>query len=439
MQIARTDVTLYVRTIIQFVAICFLLINPIEFDERFSTASGRALAISAIALLLWILYHQRHQFDFLNQIQIIGILFLWSVFISILFSDGSQYYWAILTTICVLFALSSAGTSDIKVTCIYLLLIFALTTASVFFVLYQTMSLEFFFESEDSFYGYYGRLVATSSDLSNILPRSSGFSRSSVISAAFFMMIYLFITQLSLCSRDYLIRFFFGVVKVGLLSIIAILVLLIITAGSRGTLLAILFAVSMTLLSFWKKRSADQKSAYIWLTYTIALVLVVSMSPFLNLIKEVISFFGLAFDRGFSGRERFWMDIVNILPIFPFGFGFNGDRYFFELNNGLSASGAYATTASNGLFFLLISFGYLGIPIFIGVLFVIIKQIKTLIGLLDGTGEKFSKINYAIFIFLFCFILARTIFETGFFVAGIDLLMLGVLFRVTEGLRERSL
>ena len=437
MQVARADLILYVQSVVQFIAICFLLVNPIEFDQRFLTANGRATAIFATALLLWILYLRRHQFVCISQVQIVGFAFLWSVFISVLFSDGSQYYWTLVTMICILFAITPSGSCDTKFIFIYLLSLFALTTLSVCFVLYQTVSFEIF-RSDNSFYGYYGRSVEISSSLATFLPRSSGFSRSSVITAAFFMMIYLFMTQLGSLSKNRFLSYFIAVIRMGLVLAIASLASMIILAGSRGTLLSILFGAFMTLICFWSTPSSVQRSKFICLSYLIVLALVLSMTQFLSLISDLVSFFGLDFDRRFSGRERFWMDIVNILPIFPFGFGFNGDRHFFEFSNGFSASGLYATTASNGLFFLLISFGYLAIPIFMIILSVVANRIEILIKVLDYAADKRLKIGYAILIFLVCFILARSIFETGFFVAGIDLLTLGVLFRVTECLRLRS-
>lgn len=438
MQIIRKDVILYVQSTIQFCAICFLLLNPIEFETRFSTASGWSIAFLATALLLWILYLQRYNPCSSKNLQIIGLIFLWSCFISVIFSDASQYYWSLVTIICILFAITPARTFDEKFIFIYFLLLFLLTIFSVCVVVYKSISFDTLVTAT-SFYGYHGRTVEASSILSDLLPRSSGFSRSSVISAVFFVIIYLSLSHLRSVSHGCFMRCSIIAVKLCVVLIITVLAYFIILAGSRGTLLAVAFGCFMTLICLRSSLSPQLRSKLVGLGYITALSLVLLTAPFLDFVAGLFSDLELDFGRGFSGRERFWSDIINSLPIFPFGFGFNGDRFFFDVNNGLSASGVYATTASNGLMFLLISFGYIAIPIFKAIFDSIIECVEILINVRDKIDNDLFKIGYAVIIFLMCFILARSIFETSFFVAGIDLITLGFLYRVSYYLRDRQL
>jgi len=301
---------------------------------------------------------------------------------------------------------------------IYSALTFCILSSTFFFILHfidhQYYNIQDIFEIKIR--GYFDINLSKKFFLENIIPRSTGISRTFGL-INIFIFIYLVFNKK---KNNYLLYF---------TSIIY--TFLIWNSNSRGSSL-IFFTTTILIIYLAKKVSLKKKMIMsfcllflpIILSETISILgknFTTSKSTNLNEnISKQFKSLRIINDFSSSGRIDIWKESLKIYQkTKSFGYGPQGDRFLLEQSD---LKKEFFTNSSNSLIYSLLSGGYFGISamflIYLNIIFKIyicLKKIKIF--------NNFNKITLKLSVCYIIFFLIRSLFENSFSVFSIDFMM----------------
>jgi hypothetical protein len=274
--------------------------------------------------------------------------------------------------------------------------------------------------------GYYDINLDKKFFLENIIPRSTGISRTFGLINIFIFIYLIFVKN----KKNYLL-YFISIIYTSLIWLLQ----------SRGSIL-IFFTTTILIIYLAKKIYLKKKILLVLILLFLPIVLseaflllgknftnsngtffslnknlTLNKNP--NLKKELLENRVLS-DHSSSGRIEIWNEALKLFEKDKvFGYGPQGDRFIFK---GSEVKDRFYNNSSNALIYSLLSGGYFGILvmflIYLNIIFKIyicLKKIKIL--------DNFNKITLKLSICYIIFFLIRSLFENSFSLFGIDFMM----------------
>jgi O-antigen ligase len=268
--------------------------------------------------------------------------------------------------------------------------------------------------------GYYDINLDKKFFLENIIPRSTGISRTFGLINIFIFIYLIFVTK----KKNYLF-YFISIIYTSLIWLLQ----------SRGSIL-IFFTTTILIIFLAKKIYLKKKILIIlWLlilpvvlSETILLLgknftnsnpTFLSLNKNLNLKNELLENRILS-DHSSSGRIEIWNEALKLFEKNKiFGYGPQGDRFIFK---GSEVKDKFYNNSSNALIYSLLSAGYFGILVMFLIYFNIILKIYICLKKLK-IFDNYNQITLKLSVCYIIFFLTRSLFENSFSLFSIDFMI----------------
>ena len=330
----------------------------------------------------------------LNPIVLFFNLYLFSTFISSLFS-GLGFEWVLITTIIFnLLILNSNENPSKLIFSSYIIYIF-----TIILILATIILIGNYFITRPT----YGIVAYVLEHKGVLIPRTSGISRMIAFIFVFTLVYYLvFEKNQSKIKKLFLVLF-----------LIFLMFIIIFVFQSRGTILSLIISLlSIIYLLYFRKKNLIKIT-----TILILIIFIICIITFLLITFQIGRFTDLNALLNSSGRISMWFDIIQKQKIIFIGNGMQADRHIFGVNVSNLYLYVYLSAGFMGLSFFLLHILY----IFKNVLY-IFKYIKIL-----NLEEKFI---YLLLVSIFVFLAVRSIFENSFAIYGYDLILWCLMIKI---------